>query len=215
MDPASDPVARLDYRHIIISLREKAGGHESGSACANDDDTFHFCVTAYGRSAIQGYNIDDFKVNYLSRYIAAFHGRVFLSIGGKQLKEKLFKAFKSRNYRLYFFGQSFSLIGTWMQRTAVYWLVYEISGSAFVVGITVFCAQFPSFLLSILGGVVSDRYNRFRVLLFTQVASLVQALALALLVFHGGYALWHILVLTVLLGAINAFDVPRTAGAGL
>lgn len=124
------------------------------------------------------------------------------------MKEKLFKAFKSRNYRLYFFGQSFSLIGTWMQRTAVYWLVYEISGSAFVVGITVFCAQFPSFLLSILGGVVSDRYNRFRVLLFTQVASLVQALALALLVFHGGYALWHILVLTVLLGAINAFDVP-------
>jgi MFS family permease len=109
---------------------------------------------------------------------------------------------------LYFFGQSLSLIGTWMQRTAVYWLVYKISDSAFVLGITVFCAQFPSFLLSMLGGVVSDRYNRFRVLLATQVASLFQALALALLVYYGAYGLWHILLLTVVLAAINAFDVP-------
>lgn len=95
-----------------------------------------------------------------------------------------------------------------MQRTAVYWLVYEISHSAFILGITVFCAQFPSFLFSILGGVVSDRYNRFRVLLGTQVASLVQALAIALLVYQGNYALWHILILTAALGSINAFDVP-------
>jgi MFS family permease len=124
------------------------------------------------------------------------------------LKLKTFAAFRSRNYRLYFFGQSLSLIGTWMQRTAVYWLVYEISNSAFLLGITFFCGQFPSFLLSILGGVASDRYNRFRVLLATQVASLVQALILALLVYYGNYALWHILVLTVCLGAINAFDVP-------
>jgi MFS family permease len=124
------------------------------------------------------------------------------------LKGKLFTAFQSRNYRLYFFGQSFSLIGTWMQRTAVYWLVYEISDSAFILGITVFCGQFPSFLFSILGGVISDRYNRFHVLLASQVASLVQALALALLVYQGDYLLWHILVLTVVLGAINAFDVP-------
>ena len=124
------------------------------------------------------------------------------------LSDKLFTAFQSRNYRLYFFGQSLSLIGTWMQRTAVYWLVYEISDSAFILGITVFCAQFPSFLLSILGGVVSDRYNRFRVLLATQFASLFQALLLALLVYAGKYELWHILVLTAALGAINAFDVP-------
>ena len=126
----------------------------------------------------------------------------------KYLKGKVFTAFRSRNYRLYFFGQSLSLIGTWMQRTAVYWLVYEISNSAFLLGITAFCAQFPSFLLSILGGVASDRYNRFRVLMTTQVASLIQALTLALLVYHGDYAVWHILALTVGLGAINAFDVP-------
>lgn len=95
-----------------------------------------------------------------------------------------------------------------MQRTAVYWLVYEISDSAFILGITVFAAQFPSFLFSMLGGVVSDRYNRFRVLFGTQLASLAQALALAFLIYHGDYALWHILALTAILGFINAFDVP-------
>lgn len=95
-----------------------------------------------------------------------------------------------------------------MQRTAVYWLVYEVSDSALILGLTVFCAQFPSFLFSMLGGVVSDRYNRFRVLLSTQIASLIQALALALLVYHGNYELWHILLLTAALGFINAFDVP-------
>ena len=95
-----------------------------------------------------------------------------------------------------------------MQRTAVYWLVYEISDSAFILGITVFCAQFPSFLFSLLGGVVSDRYDRFRVLLATQLVSLVQALSLAILVYLGNYELWHILLLTAALGFINAFDVP-------
>lgn len=95
-----------------------------------------------------------------------------------------------------------------MQRTAVYWLVYDVSDSALLLGVTVFCAQFPSFLFSMLGGVVSDRYNRFRVLLATQAASLIQAVALALLVFHDNYELWHILLLTAALGSINAFDVP-------
>lgn len=95
-----------------------------------------------------------------------------------------------------------------MQRTAVYWLVYEISDSAFILGITAFCAQFPSFIFSMLGGVVSDRYDRFRVLLTTQIASLFQALALALIVYQGTYALWHILLLTAVLASINAFDVP-------
>src|ERR1700727_1619304 len=90
-----------------------------------------------------------------------------------------FTAFRSRNYRLYFCGQSVSLIGTWMQRTAVSWVVYTLTGSPFMVGLSLFCLQFPSFLFSILGGVVSDRYNRFKVLLITQVASLLQSLLLA------------------------------------
>ncbi|MEI9917674.1 MAG: MFS transporter [Bacteroidota bacterium] len=124
------------------------------------------------------------------------------------MKPNLFAAFRSGNYRLYFFGQSLSLIGTWMQRTAVYWMVYDLTKSAFILGITVFCGQFPSFLLSILGGVVSDRYNRFRVLLTTQIASLLQAAVLTSLVFSNHYQVWHILALSVVLGCINAFDVP-------
>ncbi len=123
-------------------------------------------------------------------------------------KHKVFSAFQSKNYRLYFFGQSVSLIGTWMQRTAVYWLIYVETNSAFMLGVAVFCAQFPSFLLSIVGGVVSDRYNRFNVLLKTQFASLIQAVLLTILIFSGDYAVWHILALSVVLGSINAFDVP-------
>jgi MFS family permease len=124
------------------------------------------------------------------------------------VKRNLFSAFQSKNYRLYFFGQSFSLVGTWMQRTAVYWLVYDLSKSPFILGVAVFCAQFPSFLLSIMGGVVADRYNRYRVMVVAQILSLIQALILALLIFNGSYEVWQILALSVLLGAINAFDVP-------
>ena len=119
-----------------------------------------------------------------------------------------FKAFHSRNYRLYFSGQSVSLIGTWMQRTAVYWLIYSQTHSALMLGVAVFAAQFPSFIFSPLGGVVSDRYNRYRVLLTTQVASLIQAILLTVLVAFTHYTVWEILVLSVVLGTINAFDVP-------
>lgn len=119
-----------------------------------------------------------------------------------------FAAFKSRNYKLYFFGQSVSLIGTWMQRTAVSWLVYTSSDSAFILGLAVFCGLFPSFAFSIIGGVVSDRYNRYRVLLITQVASLVQASLLTVLIFTGQQEVWMLLMLSAILGTINAFDVP-------
>lgn len=95
-----------------------------------------------------------------------------------------------------------------MQRTAVYWIIYDETKSAFLLGITAFCGQFPSFMFSILGGVVSDRYNRFRVLLSTQVASLIQAAILTVLIYTDNYTVWHILALSVMLGFINAFDVP-------
>lgn len=95
-----------------------------------------------------------------------------------------------------------------MQRTAVYWLVYDQTKSAFLLGMTVFCGQFPSFMFSILGGVVSDRYNRYRVLLTTQIASLLQAAILTTLVYTEHYTVWHILALSAVLGCINAFDVP-------
>src|ERR1700753_756021 len=98
-----------------------------------------------------------------------------------------FRAFKSRNYRLYFTGQSASLIGTWMQKTAVSWVIYTLTHSTFMLGLTLFASQFPSFLFSVIGGVVSDRYNRFRVLMATQIASMVQAILLTVLIFLKHY----------------------------
>ena len=120
----------------------------------------------------------------------------------------MLKAFQSRNYRLYFCGQSISLIGTWMQRTALSWVVYTLTHSTFMLGLVFFAGQFPSFLLGLFGGVVSDRYNKFRVLLGTQIASLLQATSLAILILIGHYQVWEMLVLSTLLGCINAFDVP-------
>jgi MFS family permease len=121
---------------------------------------------------------------------------------------RTFRAFKSRNYRLFFAGQSVSLIGTWMQKTAVSWVIYTLTHSTFMLGLTLFASLFPSFLFSLIGGVVSDRYNRYRVLLTTQIASLVQALLLAILILLKHYEVWEILSLSVVLGIINAFDVP-------
>src|ERR1700728_2522319 len=119
-----------------------------------------------------------------------------------------FDAFKSRNYRLYFTGQSISLIGTWMQKTAVSWVVYSLTHSKFMLGVTLFATMFPSFLFSFLGGVISDRYDRYKVLLVTQVISMIQAIALTVLIFYKHYTIWEILSLGVLLGIVNAFDVP-------
>ena len=119
-----------------------------------------------------------------------------------------FRAFKSRNYRLFFSGQSVSLIGTWMQKTAVSWVVYTLTHSTLMLGVSLFCSQFPSFILSVWGGVASDRYNRYHVLLTTQVASMIQAGLLAILIFFNHYTVWEVLSLSVVLGCINAFDVP-------
>jgi len=124
------------------------------------------------------------------------------------MKLETFKAFKGRNYRLYFSGQSISLIGTWMQKTAVPWVVYVETHSSFMLGLTAFATQFPSFLFSVFGGVISDRYNRYKVLLTTQILSLIQALLLAILVLLNHYTIWEILTVSILLGIINAFDVP-------
>jgi len=120
----------------------------------------------------------------------------------------VFRAMQSRNYRLYFYGQSVSLIGTWMQRTAVSWVVLTLTHSGFMLGLSLFCTQFPSFLLSAARGVVSDRYHRFRVMVVTQILSGVQSLVLAALIFAGWYNVWTILSFGIVLGVINAFDVP-------
>ena len=121
---------------------------------------------------------------------------------------RTFSSLKSKNYRLYFIGQSISLIGTWMQTVAMSWLVYRLTGSVFLLGVVGFTSQIPSFFLSPFAGVLTDRFNRHRIMLLTQVLFMVQALLLALLVLSGFIAVWHIIVLSLLFGLITAFDAP-------
>ncbi|GAB3856943.1 MFS transporter [Hymenobacter terrigena] len=124
------------------------------------------------------------------------------------MNTEIIRAFRSRNYRYFFAGQSLSLLGTWMQKTAVSWVIYAQTQSKFMLGVSVFTTLFPSAVFSLLGGVVSDRYNRYRVLLLTQVLSMAQALLLTLAVYFKQDAVWEIIALSAVLGIINAFDVP-------
>src|SRR5882762_7286837 len=124
------------------------------------------------------------------------------------MKINTFSAFKNRNYRLYFIGQSISLIGTWMQKTAVSWVIYSVTHSKFMLGLSLFASMFPSFIFSFIGGATADRYNRYRLLLITQIASMIQAVLLTLLIFFKHYTVWEILALSFILGVINAFDIP-------
>lgn len=120
----------------------------------------------------------------------------------------IFRSLQYRNYRLFFSGQSISLIGTWMQRIAMPWLVYHMTGSAFLLGVVGFAGQIPTFLLAPVAGVLTDQWSRYKVLLITQIVSLLQALILAILSLAGIIQIWHIVVLSIALGCINAFDVP-------
>lgn len=120
----------------------------------------------------------------------------------------VFRTLSSRNYRLFFTGQGISLIGTWIQRVALSWLVYRLTGSEFLLGVVGFLEMFPIFVLSSWGGVLADRVNRLRLLIATQVLAMTQALILGLLVITGLIQIWHIIVLAGLLGMINAVDMP-------
>jgi MFS family permease len=120
----------------------------------------------------------------------------------------MFRALKHKNYRLFVSGQSLSLIGTWIQQVAMTWLVYRITDSAFMLGVVGFSGQLPLFIIAPLAGVFADRWNRHKMLLYTQSLALVQALILSVLVFTEVVHIWQLIVLAVLLGAINAFDMP-------
>ena len=117
-------------------------------------------------------------------------------------------ALKYRNFRLFFFGQSISLIGTWMQQVAMIWLVYRLSDSAFLLGLVGFCSQIPSFFLAPVAGVFTDRWNLHRTILLTQTLAMAQALILAVLTLTGTVAIWHVLALSVCLGFVTALDIP-------
>ena len=120
----------------------------------------------------------------------------------------IFRSLQYRNYRLFFSGQSISLIGTWMQRIAMPWLVYHMTGSTLLLGIVGFAGQIPTFLLAPVAGVLTDRLSRYRVLLVTQIISMIQAAILAWLCIAGVIQVWEIVVLSTILGCVNAFDVP-------
>jgi MFS family permease len=118
------------------------------------------------------------------------------------------RALRSRNYRLFFGGQSISLIGTWMTRIATAWLVYRLTHSAFLLGVVGFAGQIPTFFLGPFAGVWVDRWNRHRTLVVTQVLSMLQSFALAVLALRGTITIAEILWLCLAQGLINAFDMP-------
>ena len=119
-----------------------------------------------------------------------------------------FRALNHRNFRLFVYGQSVSLIGTWMQLVSVSWLVYRLTNSAFLLGCVGFATQIPTVLLSPLAGVAADRYDRRRILLVVQVLSMLQAAMLAYLILTKTVAVWHVVVLGIFIGIVNAFDIP-------
>src|SRR5262247_979588 len=108
----------------------------------------------------------------------------------------MLRALDHRNYRLFFIGQSISLIGTWMTRIATSWLVYRLTGSALLLGVVGFAGQIPSFLLAPFAGVLVDRWSRHRLLVITQVLALSQSLAMAVLTMTGLIKMWHVIVLS-------------------
>jgi MFS family permease len=120
---------------------------------------------------------------------------------------RLTRALQHRNYRLFFGGQSISLIGTWITRIATSWLVYRLTGSELLLGVVGFAGQIPLLVLAPFAGVLVDRWNRHRMLVITQILSALQSLALALLAFTH-ITVTEIILLQIAQGIINAFDTP-------
>ena len=118
------------------------------------------------------------------------------------------RALRHRNFKLFFFGQSISVIGTWMTRLATTWLVYHLTHSALLLGVVSFAGQIVSFVLGPFAGVWVERLNRRKLLVWTQAAAAVQSLAMAALTLAHVINLWEIIALTALQGMINAFDMP-------
>ncbi len=119
-----------------------------------------------------------------------------------------FRALQHRNFQLFIAGQLISLIGTWMQSTAQLWLVYKLTNSAALLGVFGFANQIPILVLASVGGYVGDRYNRHVGVIWTQMASMILAFALAALTLTHLIQVWHLISIGFLVGVVNAFDVP-------
>jgi MFS family permease len=120
----------------------------------------------------------------------------------------VFRALRHQNFRLFFGGQTISLMGTWITRVATSWLVYRLTGSVLLLGVVGFCSQIPTLILAPFAGVMVDRLNRHKILVITQILSMLQSFALAALSFAGIITVRDILLLQAAQGIINAFDTP-------
>jgi MFS family permease len=121
---------------------------------------------------------------------------------------RLTRALQHRNFRLFFGGQSISLVGTWITRVATSWLIYRLTGSELLLGVAGFAGQIPTLLITPVAGVLVDRMDRRRMLVITQAASLVQSAVLAVLTIAGNITVLQIVALQIVQGIINAFDTP-------
>jgi MFS family permease len=119
-----------------------------------------------------------------------------------------FRALRHRNFRLFTFGQSLSLVGTWMQQVAIGWLVYRMTSSAFLLGLVSFVGQAPGFFLTPFAGVLADRLNKHRIVIVAQALMMVQSAVLAALVLSGHVTIIWIIILMAVLGAVSGFDIP-------
>ena len=118
------------------------------------------------------------------------------------------RAFRHRNFRLFYAGQAISLLGTWIQQIALSWLVYRTTGSAFLLGLVTFCSQIPMLIFVPLAGLLSDRLDRRRLMLVAYALAAIQALALGVLTLTGAIRVWQILLLGFLYGVVMAFETP-------
>ncbi len=119
-----------------------------------------------------------------------------------------FRALNHKNFRLYFGGQGISIVGTWVQRIALTWLVYRLTNSAFLLGVVGFSGQIPILIITPFAGVLADRLDKHKILLYTQALSMIQAFVLAVLVLTNAIQVWEIIALSTILGVFDALDMP-------
>lgn len=142
------------------------------------------------------------------RFLGGWRGLRELLPNNSGAFTQVFASLKSYNFRLYFGGQCISLIGTWMQQIAMSWLVFRLTGSVLLLATVTFTAQIPILVATPYMSVFVDRFDRRKLLVLTQTLSMIQALLMAILTLTGLVQVWHIMVLSLLIGLINALDNP-------
>ena len=166
------------------------------------------CKLQVGRLQVSGKRENMKKNSGGHKFLGGWRGLRELLPNNSGAFSQIFASLKNRNFRLYFGGQCVSLVGTWMQQIAMSWLVFRLTGSVFLLATVTFMAQIPVLVVTPYMSVFVDRFNRRALLVVTQSLSMVQALLMALLTLTGWIEVWHIMVLSLLIGLINALDNP-------